>query len=89
MRLIQLFTTALAITLASTSAAHAKVEIYAGAKIEQLWLVDARARTVDAYVLDQHGWWSRNAHLVDGQEIAAPPFVASPIPPEDVWPPYE
>ena len=65
---------------------HAKLEIYAGAGVEHLWLVDARARTVDAYAIGHHGWWSRSAQLVEGQAISTPPFDTSPIPPDEIWP---
>jgi hypothetical protein len=61
-----------------------KRDIYAASGIRHLWLIDPRARTLEAFEL--RGAWTLVAALKDEDEVRVPPFDAIAFPLATLWP---
>jgi Uma2 family endonuclease len=62
-----------------------KRELYAGAGVGHLWLVDPLARTLEAFAL-RDGAWLLLAALGEDAEVRVPPFEAAGFPLAALWP---
>jgi Uma2 family endonuclease len=62
-----------------------KRRVYARNGLAHLWLVDPKARMLDAFAL-RDGAWDRVAALKDGDDVSVAPFEAISIPLSALWP---
>jgi Uma2 family endonuclease len=62
-----------------------KRDLYARAGVAHLWLVDPRARTLEAFRLDA-GHWVLATALKDDESVNVPPFDAISFPLSELWP---
>jgi Uma2 family endonuclease len=61
-----------------------KREIYGAAGVGHLWLVDPRARTLEAFALRDAAWVLRAA-FKDDDGVRVPPFEAVALPLAALW----
>lgn len=62
-----------------------KRRLYAGAGIENLWLLDPEQRILEAFSLTE-GRWLLSATISPGELVQAPPFDAIAFPFDDLFP---
>jgi Uma2 family endonuclease len=62
-----------------------KARIYATYDVGHVWFVDPPARTLDVFVRRDRDW-VLHAFFEDGDDVAAPPFEASPFAMSFLWP---
>jgi Uma2 family endonuclease len=61
-----------------------KLPVYARYRVPHVWLVDPLARTLEAYVLSEHGWLLV-ATLKDDDPVSVPPFDSVRFSLGDLW----
>jgi len=64
-----------------------KRDLYARYGVPHLWLVDARARTIEAYVL-RGGEYALTVRAAGGQPLDLPPFADLGLVPDSLWSPF-
>jgi Uma2 family endonuclease len=64
-----------------------KLPLYARYGVPYAWLVDPKARTLEAFVLDEDGAWRDVGRFADTDRAAVPPFDAVTLDLGDLWPP--
>ena len=62
-----------------------KSQLYARYGVSYYWIVDATARTIDAYELAD-GTYRTAARLSGSTQVALPPFADLALAPETIWP---
>jgi Uma2 family endonuclease len=65
-----------------------KMPIYARYGVAYAWLIDPRARALEAFALEG-GTWRAIGRYSGSDRVAVPPFDAVTIPLEDLWMPAE
>jgi len=61
-----------------------KMPVYARYGVAHAWIVDPRARTLEAYVL-RDGEWALQARYEAAQTVCAAPFEAARFRVEELW----
>jgi len=65
-----------------------KMPIYAQFGVAYTWLLDPRAHTLEAYVLEA-GRWRQIGHFKEAQAVSVAPFDAVTLHLDDLWGPTD